>query len=91
MLPHMSAKRRYEILDIAFEMTGGITRLAHEMNKSTEGYWEGMKLWGKGLPKIASTEHSVTEGVESLLDRLDEAERAKTIEGAYEVLDGRTP
>jgi hypothetical protein len=87
MLPYMSSRRRHEVMDVAFEMTGGVERLAHEMNRSTEGYWEGMKLWAKGLPRIANTEVSVSEGVESLLDKLDQAEREKTIDGAYEVLD----
>ena len=88
MLPHMSARRRHEICDVVFEMIGGVPRLAAEAEKSSESYWEFMKLWSKGLPKVASTEHSVTEGVESLLDKLDAAERAKTIEGAYEVVSG---
>lgn len=83
MMPHMSSRRRHEVCDTVFEMLGGPERLHHEANKSSEAFWEFMKLWGKGLPRAVATEHSVTEGVETLLDKLDAAERAKTIEGAF--------
>lgn len=83
MLPHMSARRRHEVLDVVFEMTGGVERLAHEAEKDSDSYWQFMRLWGKGLPRAVATEHSVTEGVESLLDKLDAKEKAKTIEGNF--------
>lgn len=81
LLPHMSARRRHEICDTVFEMIGGVDRLAHEADRDQESYWEFMKLWSKGLPRAVATEHSVSDGVETLLDKLDQAERAKTIDG----------
>lgn len=91
MLPHMSARRRHEILDTAFEMCGGVERLVHETNRNPESYWEMMKLWGKGLPRAVATEHSATAGVEDLLGKLDALERsdnAKVIDGsAVEIIE----
>ena len=79
-MPHMSSRRRHEICDIVFEMVGGVERLAAETEKSSESYWEFMKLWSKGLPRAVATEHTASEGVENLLDKLDKAERARTID-----------
>jgi hypothetical protein len=88
MLPHMSARRRHEILDTAFEMCGGVERLVHETNRNPESYWEMMKLWGKGLPRAVATEHSVGADVENLLDKLDRAENAKVISGTATIIEG---
>src|ERR1700687_2870159 len=85
MLPHMSARRRHEVCDVVFEMLGGTERLHHEANRDRDAYWEFMKLWSKGLPRAVATEHSVGEGVEALLDKLDAAENAKTIDGVFTV------
>lgn len=82
MLPHMSSRRRHEVCDIVFEMGGGVDRLAHIVNKSDENFLDFVKnLWAKGLPRAVAMEHNVSEGVESLLDKLDRAENAKTIDG----------
>jgi len=78
MVPFMSARRRHEIADIVFENLGGTERLTHEADKSSEAYWEFIKsVWAKGLPKALSTEHNVSDGVESLLDKLDLLERSE--------------
>lgn len=88
MLPHMSARRRHEIMDTAFEMVGGVERLAHEMNKNTEGYWAGMQLWAKGLPRAVATEHSVnTDSVEKFWDKLDAREKEKKDANAPAVVE----
>lgn len=81
MMPHMSARRRHDILDTVFEMLGGVERLAHEANRNPDAYWEMMKHWGKGLPRAVATEHRIGEGVEELLDKLDAAEHAQVING----------
>lgn len=81
MLPHMSARRRHEICDVVFEMLGGTERL-HAVADGDPKWFYGT-LWQKGLPRAVATEHAVTEGVEVLLDKLDAAERAKTIEGTF--------
>lgn len=75
IISHMSARRRNEIMDTVFEMVGGVDRLAHEVERSPEAYWNFMKLWGKGLPRVSSNEHTLGGGVEDLLDRLDEEDR----------------
>lgn len=88
LMPHMSARRRHEIMDTVFEMTGGVERLVHEVNRDRESYWDFMKLWGKGLPRAVATEHSTTPDVENLLDKLDRMENAKVINGeATEVIE----
>jgi len=80
----MSSKRRHEIVDVVFEMLGGTERL-HAVAE-TDPQWFYDRLWARGLPKANTTEHGVSEGVESLLDRLDQQERvekAKTIDGSF--------
>lgn len=89
MLPYMSARRRHEVCDVVFEMVGGVQKLAAETEKNSESYWEFMKLWAKGLPRAVSTEHTVSEGVEALLDKLDASERAQTIEGSCVEIDAK--
>jgi hypothetical protein len=83
IMPHLSARRRHEILDTAFEMMGGVERLVHEAERTPDSYWELMKLWGKGLPRAVATEHSASANVEDLLDRLDKADSAKIINADY--------
>jgi hypothetical protein len=75
IISHLSARRRNEIVDTVFEMVGGVERLAHEVERSPEAYWQFMKLWGKGLPRVSSNEHTMGGGVEDLLERLDEEDR----------------
>lgn len=89
LMPHLSARRRHEICDTVFEMLGGTERLHHEANRDREAYWDFMKLWSKGLPRAVATEHSVNENsVEAMLDKLDKAANAKTINGiSREVTD----
>lgn len=90
IMPYMSARRRHEIMDVAFQMCGGVERLVHEMNRNTEGYWAGVNLWGKGLPRAVATDHSInTKSVEDLWDKLDAREADKKavsapiIEGSF--------
>lgn len=82
---HMSAKRRHEIIDIAFEHMGGMPRLVHEFGRNGETYREFMtKLWVKGLPRVSNMEHTMSAGIESLVDQADEADRfdkARVING----------
>ena len=77
MLLHMSAKARTRVLDTVFQMVGGEERLAHEATKNSEGYWNFMRLWGKGVARVNSTEHSVnSHSVEDLWAKLDERKKA---------------
>lgn len=74
LLPHMSARRRHEVVDTVHEMIGGTERMVAWAEKHpTEFYTQ---IWAKGLPKAVATEHSVSEGVEALWEKLDAQERA---------------
>jgi hypothetical protein len=81
LAPFMSARRRHEVCDIVFEMIGGVQRLAHEAERDPK--WFYSSLWVKGLPRAATTEHTLDTGVDALLDKLDKAANAKTIEGNF--------
>lgn len=83
LVPFLSARRRHEICDAVFENLGGSARLEHEANRDQESYWKFMALWSKGLPRAATTEHTAATGVEDLLDKLDRAANAKTINGDF--------
>lgn len=83
LVPFMSARRRHEICDIVFENLGGAQRLEHEANKDQDSFWKFMGLWSKGLPRAATTEHTVDNGLETLLDKLDKAANAKVIDGSF--------
>lgn len=79
MLMQMRARRRHEIMDTAFEMSGGVERLVHEM-RTPDGFWEGMKLWGKGIARPPSTvEHNFGDSTEEMVDELERSERAQVI------------
>lgn len=88
MLMHLRARRRHEIMDTVFEMVGGAERLAHEMNKSSEGYWEGVKLWGKGAAKPVSVEHNFGNTTEDMVDELERSEKAQVIGGTFTEPEG---
>lgn len=64
----------------AFEMIGGVDRLADWADKNPGEFFTKM------FPKVIGreVEHGVSEGVESLLDKLDQ----KTLDGEFEVVDG---
>lgn len=85
MLPHMSARRRHEVGDIVFEMLGGVQRLHHEANRDSDSYkWFVGTVWAKGLPRAVATESTNAGGVEDMLERLEKveaAEKSKTIDG----------
>lgn len=83
MLMHMRARRRHEIMDTAFEMCGGVDKLVHEMEKSSEGYWEGVKLWAKGAAKPVAIEHTFGESTEDMVDELERSEKAQVIGGNF--------
>ena len=88
MQPFMSKRRLMQQFDTVDEMLGGDMRLYDEANKSSEAYWEFKKLQVKMMPRETLAQHGLSEGVESLLDRLDAEERAKTIEGGFvEIID----
>lgn len=81
MVPHLSARRRHQIVDTVFEMTGGTERLADWADKNYGDFITG--VWVKGLPKAVAVEHSPSQGLEAMLKKLDE--RDKT--GGAQILD----
>jgi hypothetical protein len=88
MLPYMSAARRRRALDSVFEVIGGEERLAHEATKSSEGYWNFIKLWAKGPLPVSQnqTEHSVnTDSVEKLWEKLDARKKTGAPVGVHDM------
>lgn len=66
-----------QVVMTAFEMIGGVDRLADWAGKHETEFFT------KLLPKVISrpVEHSVSGGVEDLLERLDREDKMRTIEG----------
>lgn len=88
LLPHMSARMRTETIDALFVGAGGFERALAWVEASEENYGEFFtKVWAKGAARSTNVEVSASEGVESLLEKLDRAERAQTIDGQARVLD----
>lgn len=80
LVPFMSAARRHQVLDTAFEMVGGTDKLVAEIEKDSAAYWEFMKLWGKGLPKMSAEQHNVGPGVEDLLEQMHARREARMVD-----------
>lgn len=80
LMPHMSARMRHQVCDTVFEMLGGAHRLFDEANRDRDSYWEFMKLWSKGLPRIGGQENVSRDSVESILEELNAERDAKTID-----------
>ena len=91
LLPHMSARLRTETIDALFVGAGGFERALAWIEKNDSNYAEFFKLWAKGAVRATNVELGVSEGVEALLEKLDEqdrASRATVINGhATEVYD----
>lgn len=82
LVPHMSARRRSEVVDTVFEQVGGVEKMVAWVEKSDDNYGAFVtKVWAKGMLKNVSTEHHLGGGVEDLLDQLDRAEKATVIDG----------
>lgn len=67
----------------AFDMIGGVDRLADWADKNPNEFFT------KVFPKVIAkpVEHSVSEGVEALLERLDASEHATLIEGSARLVE----
>lgn len=76
LMPHMSARARTRTIDALFEAAGGFERALAWIDRGDENFGEFFtKVWAKGAAKPVSVEHSASEGVEALLEKLDAAER----------------
>ncbi len=88
MLPYMSAAARRRALDSVFQVVGGEERLAHEASKTSEAYWNFIKIWAKGpLPvQQNNTQHSINaSSVESLWEKLEARKKAAATGQIHEV------
>lgn len=83
LLPHMSARMRTETIDAVFHNVGGAERLTAWVEQSDDHYGKFLEIWARGAVRSSNVEVSASEGVEALLDKLDRADNAKLIEGAY--------
>ena len=87
----MSARLRTETIDALFVGSGGFERALAWIQSSQAAYEEFFKIWAKGAVRATNVELGVSEGVEALLEKLDEqdrASRATVINGhATEVYD----
>lgn len=81
LLPHMSAKLRTQTIDAVFQGAGGAERLLAWVEASDENYAKFFEVWARGAVRSTNVELSASEGVESLLEKLDRAENAKLIDG----------
>lgn len=75
-MPHMSARLRTETIDALFVASGGFERAQAWIEKNDANYAEFFKIWAKGAVRSSNVEVGVSEGVEALLDKLDQSERA---------------
>lgn len=67
---------RTNMIDALFVGAGGFTRALAWIEKSDDNYGEFLtKVWAKGAAKATSVEHGLSDGVESLLQKLDDQER----------------
>jgi hypothetical protein len=81
LMPHLSARMRTNIVDAVYEGIGGFERFSDWADKNPDEFYT--KIWAKGVAKAVSHEVGLGDGVEALLDKLDQEERMKTIEGSF--------
>jgi len=77
-------------MDALFEGAGGFNRALAWIEKDDSNYGDFFKLWARGAVRATNLEVGVSEGVENLLDKLDQAERAQTIDAVARVVEDDT-
>lgn len=75
-------RQQMETVDAAI---GGTDRMIAEAGKNSESYWTFQALRAKLMPKESVVEHEI-KGIDSLLDRADEYDKAHTIEGEFKAI-----
>lgn len=73
LVPYLSARKRHQDMDVWFELSGGVQRLVHITDKSDENYLQVLKVWAKGLPRVAGVEHTAESSIEDLIEARDKA------------------
>lgn len=79
LLPHMSARLRTETIDALFVGLGGYEKAKAFFQKNDDNYLEFVKIWAKGAARSSNVEVTASEGIESMLKRLDERDRAREL------------
>lgn len=79
LMPHMSARMRTNMIDALFVAAGGFDRALAWIEKDDDKFGDFfIKVWARGAARTNNVEMALTGGgIESLLDKLDAAERAE--------------
>lgn len=84
MTPYMSARKRTELFDNLFEAAGGFVRALAWIEKSDENYEKFfLGPYAKGALRAVNVEHTAGKGIEDMIEKLDKAANAMTIDGTY--------
>ena len=83
LIPHMSARYIREQFYSVYQSLGGAERLLHEANRDADSYKWFISLMAKLTPREALVQHDHGAAVDSLIDRLDKEDKAKTIEADF--------
>lgn len=79
MLPHLSARRRMEVMDMVFEQIGGVEGFAAWADRDDDHRSEFYKMWSRGAMRSTNVEVSSALSPEDIIARLDAGEHAKVI------------
>lgn len=78
---HMSPAAKQEVIDKAFHANGGQVGYNAWAKSNPDDYYN--KHFLRNVPRPTAIEHTAASSVEDLLERLDRAANAKTIDGEY--------
>lgn len=82
LLPHMSARRRTEMIDALFEGTGGFERARAWIEASDENYGKFfLGPYARGAVRSSNVEVKAPTTLEDIISQLDAGEHAKVING----------
>lgn len=82
LLAGLSARRRAEQFDALYEASGGFERALAWIEKSDDNYEKFfLGPYAKGAQRAVNVEHSAGASMEDLLEKMDRAANAQTIEG----------
>jgi hypothetical protein len=79
MLPHLSARRRMEVMDMVFEDIGGVPAMSAWASRDNENRSDFYKMWARGAIRSTNIEVSNAVSPEDIIARLDAGEHAKVI------------
>lgn len=79
MLPHLSARRRMEVMDLVFEHIGGVEAMASWASRDNDNRSDFYKMWARGAVRSTNVEVSSAVTPEDIIARLDAGEHARVI------------